>query len=95
MEYIYASLLLHKAGKTINEANLENVMKAAGISPDIGRIKAVTAALEGVDIENALKSMHAMPVVQTTATEAPKIEEKKEKEEEKKDEMTGLGALFG
>ena len=95
MEYIYAGLLLYKAGKKINEENLENVMKAAGISPDIGRIKAVTAALEGTDIESVLKSAHAMPMVQASAAKAPKKEKKKEKEEEKKEESAGLGALFG
>ncbi|MGC8975513.1 MAG: 50S ribosomal protein P1, partial [Thermoprotei archaeon] len=31
MEYVYASLLLHTAGKEINEENLRRVLDAAGI----------------------------------------------------------------
>ncbi|RLI13743.1 50S ribosomal protein P1, partial [Candidatus Bathyarchaeota archaeon] len=34
MEYIYAAMLLHKAGKDINEENLTQVLTAAGINPD-------------------------------------------------------------
>ena len=31
MEYIYAAMLLHKAGKPINESNVKNVLTAAGM----------------------------------------------------------------
>lgn len=100
MEYIYASMLLHKAGKPINEANVKKVLEAAGIQADEGRIKALVAALEGVNIEEAIKSA-AMPVAVAAAPAAgehkePKKEDKKA--EEKKDEAAaaaGLGALFG
>ena len=34
MEYIYAALLLHKLGKTVDEAGITSVMKAAGASVD-------------------------------------------------------------
>jgi len=32
MEYVYAAMLLHKAGKEINEEGLTNVLTAAGIN---------------------------------------------------------------
>ena len=38
MEYIYATMLLHKAGKKLNDANLEKVLSAAGVKVDKARI---------------------------------------------------------
>jgi len=46
MEYIYAALLLHKAGKAIKEENVKAVLNAAGIAVDDARVKAMVAALE-------------------------------------------------
>ena len=100
MEYIYASLLLHKAGKEITEANVKKVVEAAGLKADDARLKALVAALKGVNIEEAVKSS-AVPVA-VPAASAPESEKKaapkEEKKEEKKDESAaaaGLGALFG
>jgi len=103
MELIYAAMLLHKAGKEINEANVKKVIEAAGIKKDDAQIKALVSALDGVDIEKAIKEA-AMPVAAPAAS-APagenKKEEKKEEksaEDKKEDEakaVAGLGALFG
>ena len=49
MEYVYAALMLHSAGKDINEDGVKKVVEAAGITADDVRIKALIAALEGVD----------------------------------------------
>jgi large subunit ribosomal protein L12 len=107
MEYIYAAMLLHKAGKEINESNLTQVLTAAGINADAVRVKALVASLSEVKIDEAIKSaptMMAAPVAATAATAAPtteakpKEDEKKKKEEEKQKEeaaLEGLGALFG
>lgn len=105
MEYIYAAMLLHKAGKEINGKNLTQVLTAAGINVDTVRIKALMASLAEVNIEEAIKSaptMMAAPVAPAAAApeaEAkPKEEKKKKKEEEKAKEeaaLEGLGALFG
>ena len=97
MEYVYSALILHESGKKIDESTITSILKAAGTSPDSGRVKAVVAALEGVNIDEALKSA-AVPVAAAAApAEVSKAEpEKKEKEEEKKEDSTvGLGALFG
>ncbi len=89
MEYIYAALLVHSAEKTVDEASVKAVLTAAGIAVDDSRVKALIAALDGVDIEEALSKAAAAP-----AAAAPeKKEENKEAEEE--DAMAGLGALFG
>jgi len=107
MEYIYAAMLLHKAGKEINEENVSQILKAAGIDADQARVKALVAALSEVDIEEAIKSAPtlmaapaaaAAPAAEAPTEEAKKEEEKKEEEEEKEKEeaaLEGLGALFG
>src|SRR5205807_2182043 len=61
MEYIYGALVLHAAGKPVNEDNLKKVLTAAGVKVDETRVKALTAALEGVNIDEALKAAVAMP----------------------------------
>jgi len=106
MEYIYAAMLLHKAGKEINEENLTQVLTAAGINVDAVRVKALVASLAEVNIEEAIKSAPTMmaapaasPAVAAPAAEAKPKEEKKKKEEEEKAReeaaLEGLGALFG
>lgn len=107
MEYIYAAMLLHKAGKEINEANLTQVLTAAGINADAIRVKALVASLAEVKIDEAIKSAPTMmaaptavaPTANVPAAEAkPKEDEKKKKEDEKQKEeaaLEGLGALFG
>ena len=107
MEYIYAALLLHKAGKEINEENIKKVVEAAGIQADEAKIKALVSALEEVNIEEAISKA---PTVARAAAPAAagaeggaaaaaeeKKEEKKEEAEEKKEEeaAAGLSALFG
>ncbi|MHA2242734.1 MAG: 50S ribosomal protein P1, partial [Candidatus Thorarchaeota archaeon] len=61
MEYVYAALLLHKAGQALKAKKVEEVLTAAGVTPDKSRIKALLAALKDVDIEDALKGA-AMPM---------------------------------
>ena len=104
MEYVYAAMLLHKAGKPVNEENLNAVLNAAGVNPDAARVKALVAALEGVNIEEAIKTAPAFAAApaaqapQTPAKEAKPEEKKEKKEEEKQKEeaaLEGLGALFG
>ncbi len=101
MEYVYAAMLLHRAGKEIDEKNLASVLKAAGINADPVRVKALIASLEEVDIEEAIKAPPAFATAPAPAAPAPTKEEKpaeeKKKEEEEKEEaaLEGLGALFG
>ncbi len=96
MEYIYAALLLHKAGKDVNEAHVKKVLEAAGVQAEDGRVKALLAALDGVNIDEAIKSAAPMAVAAAPAA-APAAAHKEEKKEEKKEEdaAAGLGSLFG
>ena len=106
MENIYAAMLLHKAGKKINEETVTNVLTAAGITVDAVQVKALVASLSEVNIEEAIKAaptmMAAAPAAQAAAPaaeEKPKEEEKKKKGEDEKAKeeaaLEGLGALFG
>ncbi|MFQ6060464.1 MAG: 50S ribosomal protein P1 [Thermoplasmata archaeon] len=98
MEYIYSAMILHSAGKEINEENMKKVLTAAGVKPDTTRIKALTAALEGVDIEEAISTpaVQAAPVAAPAPAEEKKKEEKKEEKKVTEEEAAaGLGALFG
>jgi len=97
MEYVYAAMLLHKAGKKVDEHSVKKVLEAAGVHADDGRVKALVSALDGVDIDAAIKEA---AVVSVAAPAAAPSEHKKEapKEEKKVDEgaaAAGLGALFG
>ena len=100
MEYVYSAMLLHSVGKEISEDNVAKVLKAAGVKPDPTRVKALTASLEGVDIEEAMSTAFSIPAAAAPEAAAPEEEEKKEKKE-KKEEVSeeeaaaGLGALFG
>jgi len=100
MEYVYSALVLHAAGKQINEDSVAAVLQSAGISPDSARIKALTASLEGVNIDEAIKSavVAAAPAAAAPVAEkkeAKKEEEKKEEKVSEEDAAAGLGALFG
>ncbi len=105
MEYIYSALLLHSAGKEITEDALSSVLKSAGVDADAGRVKAVIASLDGVDIGEAISTASfaapaaaapaaagAAPAAAEAKAEEPEEEEEAVSEEEA---MAGLGALFG
>ncbi|MEM2336634.1 MAG: 50S ribosomal protein P1, partial [Candidatus Bathyarchaeia archaeon] len=68
MEYIYAAMLLHKAGKQITEENLTQVLTAAGINVDAVRVKALVASLAEVNIDEVIKSA---PTFMTAPVTAP------------------------
>ncbi len=102
MEYIYAALLLHNAGKDITDEAVTAVLTAAGTDVDENRAKALVAALDGVDIEEAMATAaFAAPAAAAgapAAAEAPEAEaaaKEEEKEEAEESGMAGLGALFG
>jgi len=101
MNYIYSALLLHSAKKEINEDNVKKIV-AAVEQPDDAKIKALVAALDGVNIEEAISKaampVAAAPVASGAAPAAEKKEDKpSEEEQEKKAEeaAAGLSSLFG
>jgi large subunit ribosomal protein L12 len=106
MEYVYAALLLHKLKQNITEDSVKNVVKAAGVTPDDVRVKALVAALGEVNIEEALKAAPvavaaasapaagAAPAAAATGEAQAKEEEKKEEKKEE-EALEGLSSLFG
>jgi large subunit ribosomal protein L12 len=93
---VYAALMLHEAKKEINEENIKKILEASGAQIEEAKIKALIAALQGVNIDEALKQAVAIQAQPTTTQE--KKEEKKEEEESKKkaeEAVAGLSVLFG
>jgi large subunit ribosomal protein L12 len=96
--YMYAALVLHKAGKKVDEAGITSVVKAAGVDVDTVKVKALASALSEVNIDEALKSAATMAVAAAPAAAAPaaKTEEKPKVEEKREEEaLAGLASLFG
>jgi large subunit ribosomal protein L12 len=93
MEYVYAALILNESGEEINEANLTSVLEAAGVDVEQSRVKALVAALEDVDIEDAVEEATAVPAAGGAGGAAPadtggeeEVEEDEAEEEEAADE---------
>ncbi|MFW6002850.1 MAG: 50S ribosomal protein P1 [Halanaeroarchaeum sp.] len=108
MEYVYAALILNESGEEINEDNITGVLEAAGVDVEESRVKALVAALEDVDIEEAIEQAAAAPAApaagaaggEAEAEEEAEEEEAAEEEEDEEDEEEeasgeGLGDLFG
>jgi large subunit ribosomal protein L12 len=107
MEYVYAALLLHRLKQNITEDSVRNIVKAAGVTPDDVRVKALVAALSEVNIDEALKAAPAAvaaaaptasgggAAVATGGGAAPAKEEEKKEEKKEEEALEGLSSLFG
>ncbi|BAB59563.1 ribosomal protein large subunit P2 [Thermoplasma volcanium GSS1] len=104
MEYVYGALLLHAAGKEVDEEKLKKVLEDVGVQVDEARLKTLVSGLKDVNIDEVLKNATVAPVAAAPAAPQEKKEEPKKKEEKKKEEnkeqeeeeaMSGLSALFG
>ncbi len=110
MEYVYAALILNEADAEINEDNLTDVLESAGVDVEESRVKALVAALEDVDIEEAVEQAAAAPAPAASgsadaggdaeeAEEEAEVEEAEEEDEAEEEEEEasgeGLGDLFG
>ncbi|WP_336025142.1 50S ribosomal protein P1 [Halobellus salinisoli] len=106
MEYVYAALTLNESGEEINEENITAVLEAAGVDVEESRVKALVAALEDVDIEEAVETAAAAPApaagsaggeVETAddgedeADEAEEADEGDADEEDEDEEASGEG----
>jgi large subunit ribosomal protein L12 len=91
MEYVYSALILNESGEEINEDNLTGVLEAAGVDVEESRVKALVAALEDVDIDEAVEEATAVPATAGAATSGAaadtEAEEEQAEEEEAKEEQ--------
>ncbi|AOV94564.1 50S ribosomal protein P1 [Nanohaloarchaea archaeon SG9] len=102
MELVYAALTLHEAGKEVNEDNLEAIVDAADLDAEDSEIAALVAALEDVDIEEAMETAvaaggAAAPSGGEESSEDEAEEEAEDEEEDEADEdeaAEGLGSMF-
>lgn len=95
MKDIYAALLLHSAGQPINEANVSKVLSAAGVNEDATKIKAIVTALDGVNIDDAVKqAVVAVAPAGAEAKKEAKVDEKSDADKEA-EASAGLASLFG
>ena len=100
MEYVYAAMLLHSAGKEIDDDAVSAVLKAAGVDVDAARVKALVASLSGVDIAEAMATAVAAPAAAAPAAaaasdDAAPAAAEDEEEEDDGGGFEGLGSLFG
>ena len=86
MEYVYAALILNESGEEINEDNLTGVLEAAGVDVEESRVKALVAALEDVDIDEAVEEAAAVPAATGGGGAAPAAEEAEEEAEAEEEE---------
>ena len=98
MEYVYAALILNETGEEINEDNVTDILEAAGADVEESRVKALVAALEDVDIEEAVEQAAAVPAggaggaaaaggeADTGADETDEAEAEEETEAEEEDD---------
>lgn len=98
MEYVYAAMLLHKAGHKVDEEGLKKVLSAAGVKAEDARVKALVAALANVNIDDAIKQAAVAQVAVAAPAAAAPAHHEAPKAEKKKDDAeaaAGLGSLFG
>ncbi|EMA67014.1 50S ribosomal protein P1 [Halorubrum kocurii] len=86
MEYVYAALILNETGEEINEENITGVLDAAGVDVEESRVKALVAALEDVDIEEAVETAAAAPAAGAAAGGSADAAEADEADEEEDEE---------
>ncbi|KOX97735.1 50S ribosomal protein P1 [Halorubrum sp. ASP1] len=86
MEYVYAALILNETGEEINEDNVTGVLEAAGVDVEESRVKALVAALEDVDIEEAIETAAAAPAAGASAGGAADADAADEADDDDEDE---------
>ena len=111
MEYVYAALILNETDEELNEDNITGVLDAAGVDVEESRVKALVAALEDVDIDEAVSEAAAVPAAGAAAggaaagaaddeeaeetSDVPDTTDEDEDDEDDDAGGEGLGELFG
>lgn len=100
MEYVYGALLLHSAKQPVSEEAVKKVLAATGSPVDDLKVKQLVAALEGVNIDEAIKQAAVTAVAAAPAAGEAKKDEaagpaEKSDAEREAEASAGLASLFG
>ena len=90
MEYVYAALILNETDEEINEENLTGVLEAAGVDVEESRVKALVAALEDVDIDEAVADAAAVPAAGAAAAGGAAAADESADDEEEVEETSDV-----
>jgi ribosomal protein L12E/L44/L45/RPP1/RPP2 len=95
--YLHAVLLLHGAGKEVNEGSIVSVLKSAGVEADGAKAKFLAEAVKGANMEDLLKNAMTVAAAPAAGPAEAKKEEKPAEDTAKKEEQAaeGLANLFG
>jgi large subunit ribosomal protein L12 len=85
MKHLAAAVLLHLAGKPVDEKGLKSVIEASGQKADDAQVKKVVEALKGKDVLKFAKE-NIGKVALGGATSAPAVAEAPAKDDKKKDD---------
>eukprot|EP00088_Acartia_fossae_P060733 TRINITY_DN727_c0_g1_i4.p1 TRINITY_DN727_c0_g1~~TRINITY_DN727_c0_g1_i4.p1 ORF type:complete len:110 (-),score=63.73 TRINITY_DN727_c0_g1_i4:179-508(-) len=106
MRYVAAALLCALGNKDINAANMEKILKGAGVDVDSAEVEKVVSELAGKNTEEliaeGMEKISSVPAGGGAAApaaaaggaaggDAPKEEAKKEESEEEEDDDMGFG----
>ncbi|ERH03975.1 MAG: 50S ribosomal protein L12P [Halorubrum sp. J07HR59] len=86
MEYVYAALILNETGAEPDEDNITEVLEAAGVDIEESRVKALVAALDDVDIEEAIETAAAAPAAGAGGAAAPTDDVEEDDDEPEEEE---------
>lgn len=86
MELIHAALLLHSADQEITEDSVTGVLDGAGIEYESAEVKALLAALDEVDIDEAMDTAVATGAAPAAPADGGAAEEADEAEADEAEE---------
>lgn len=86
--YVYAALLLSRAGKPITGESIVDVLRAGGIEADPERANRLAQALDGVDMVEVVKNAG---IASVEAPSPPPEVKKEEPKPEQQEEDWGIG----
>ncbi len=102
MEYAYAALLLHESGEELNEKNISRVLESARVPVEESRVKALVAALENVNIDEAISAASSKDVAPPPEEEKESVDEggeldisESDEGDENEEDEESIGDLFG
>ena len=86
MEYVYTALILNETDEEITEENVTAVLESAGADVEESRVKALVAAVEDVDFEEAVSTASTAPAAPAAGGTTTEVAEEDADAEDAEDE---------